>query len=132
MHHCKQQLRKFLFCSLCRFQSVLHLLCSTHQVIFELQRPCNKECSVFAVAVHIRSFKVVCCCKHLMNVNLIFHKAPQGKIKEHLIWRSGRPESGLSSAKPALGQLPSQELCHLIVNVWWCINMMKNIQFVCK
>jgi len=42
---------------------------------------------------------------------------PQEKVKEHQIWRHERPESGLSSAKPALGQLLVK---NIVTSMWIC------------
>jgi len=52
-------------------------------------------------------------------VNLIFHKASQGTVEGGQIWRSWRPGSEPPLANPSFRQLPIQECCHLIVDVWW-------------
>jgi hypothetical protein len=55
-------------------------------------------------------------------MNLIFHKAPQEKVKRGQIWRVRRPGCGPTIANALLRQLPIQQFCDHIVDVWWhCI-----------
>jgi len=105
--------------SVFRTRLKIHLLPCAHKHDVP---PCSKRFTTTAVQFCSRCscsiFQVVQRYRHWRNVNPIFHTGLQKKVQGIRYGDRGR-RVWTFSAEPSFRQLPVQDSCNLVVDLWW-------------